>query len=197
MNNFFRHIRSNIIRGLLAVIPLLLCAIAVTILYKLIDKRVMVLLKQFIDIHFIPGLGTLLVLAFLFLVGLITSNVFGRQIMALIENISARIPMVREIYSLSKQVGDAFTGVGSRDVFKRAVMVNYPGADQWMAAFVTGKVKDQDAGEEWLKVYVPMAHPLIGFVCLVKEENVRESGWSPEEVLKMVVSFGILSPKKA
>ena len=197
MQNIFRHIRTCIIRGTLAVIPLVLCAGAVALLYKLIDKKVMGFLDQFVDVRHVPGFGVLLLLIFLFLIGSIASSVFGRQILRLIEYISTGIPGIKQIYSMSRQVGDVLAGEQGKNTFKRVVLVNYPDVDQWTAALVAGHVRDTNTGEDWLKVYVPMAHPLIGFMFLVQEKNVKDTGWPVEEALKMVVSFGLITPKKA
>ena len=197
MQNIFRHIRIYILRGILAVIPLVFCAGAVALLYKLIDKKVMGFLDRFVDVRHVPGFGILLLLVFLFLIGLVVSSIFGRQMLGLIEYISTGIPGVKQIYSMSKQIGDAFASEQGKDIFKRVVLVNYPDVGQWTVALVAGHTRDQNTGEDWLKVYVPMAHPLIGFMFLVQEKNVKDPGWSVEEALKMVVSFGLLTPKKA
>ena len=195
MNKFFQHIRVNMGRGLLAVIPLFLSVVAVALLYKLIDKRVMVFLDQYFDVHHIPGFGVLILLFFLLLIGLITSNVVGRRLLRVVEYISVRIPFVKQVYSVSKQIGDVLGSTQGRDVFRKAVLVNYPNANQWTIALLTGRMKDKNTGEDWLKVYIPMAHPVIGFVYMVKEKQVLYPGWSVEEALKMVVSLGIIAPK--
>ena len=195
MPAFLCHIRNNIIRGVLTTIPLALCAMAVFLLYKLIDKRVVGLLNKFVDVHFIPGLGILILLVFLFFIGLVTTNVFGRQILKSLDTISSGIPFIRQIYSLSKQIGDVL-GSGDHHVFKRTVLVNFPNAGQWTVALVTGRLKDEQTQEDWLKVYVPMAHPYMGFMCLVREEQVKSTPWSVDQALKMVASFGMLSPGK-
>ena len=57
MKKFSLHTRTYILRGLLAIIPLLLCFLAIKLLYVLIDKQVMKFLSQFVDIRQIPGLG--------------------------------------------------------------------------------------------------------------------------------------------
>src|ERR1017187_2831624 len=98
MKNFIIHARSYILRGLFAIIPLLLCITAIRLLYVLIDKQVMKFLAQFIDIRQIPGLGIILLLICLYFIGLIFSNVIGRQILRFIESISERIPIIKIIY---------------------------------------------------------------------------------------------------
>src|ERR1700679_3475957 len=99
MKNFFSHIRTYILRGLLAIIPLLLCFLAVKLLYVLIDKQVMTFLAHYFDIRQIPGLGILLLLVSLYVIGLIFSNVVGRQILSFIGNVTERIPIIKFIYS--------------------------------------------------------------------------------------------------
>ena len=79
MKHFIEHLRTFIFRGLLAVIPLLLCVFAVQLLYTLIDKRVLEFLSKFFEVRKIPGLGILLVLILLYFIGLVVSNIIGNQ----------------------------------------------------------------------------------------------------------------------
>src|SRR6185295_10739926 len=104
MKKFFEHTRKYIFRGLLAIIPLLLCSLAVYLLYVLIDRKVMVFLGPFIDIHHFPGLGVLLVLVCLYFVGLIFSNIVGHQFLKFVEMVTTRIPLINTIYSIGKQL---------------------------------------------------------------------------------------------
>ena len=97
MKLFFSHARTYIFRGLLAVIPLLLSVVAIQLLYVLIDKRVVAFLDQFMHVRQIPGLGILLVLICLYFIGLIVSNVVGKQIFYFIGGITERIPVIKAI----------------------------------------------------------------------------------------------------
>ena len=88
MKSFFNHIRVYVLRGFLAIIPIALCFLAVRVLYLLIDKRVMVFLNQYIAVRQVPGLGILLLLICLYFIGMVVSNIVGRQIFHLIEQIT-------------------------------------------------------------------------------------------------------------
>ena len=92
MKRLFSHIRINVVRGLLASTPVLLCVVALYLLYIFIDKNIVGFLSYFIDIRRIPGLGLLLFLICLYLLGLIVSNVIGRQFFKIIERISQKSP---------------------------------------------------------------------------------------------------------
>ena len=195
MKNFFIHLGKYILRGLLAVIPLFLCFIAIWFLRKFIDKQILEHLPSFIDKHQIPGLGILLLLISLYIIGLIFSNVLGRQILKFIHSVAERIPVINFIYGLGKQLSDTLSDAGEqKNAFKKAVLVNSFNGNGWMVGFVVGNIKDQN-GEELTRVFVPSSpHPLTGIVFIVKPSQILDCGWTVEEALKMVVSIGIIAP---
>jgi len=195
MKNFLIHIRVYILRGLLAIIPLLLCITAIELLYRLIDKQIMRFLEQFIDIRQIPGLGILLLLISLYIIGLIFSNVLGRQIFRFIDNVTERIPIIKFIYGIGKQISDTLSMTDpQKQAFKKAVLIDSFNGKGWMLGFITGTIKDQEGGELF-KVFVPTApHPLTGIIFIMKPSQTLDCGWTVEEALKMIVSVGIISP---
>lgn len=197
MKDFLSHTRTYILRGLLAIIPLLLCWAAIKLLYELIDRQVMKFLSHFIDIRQIPGLGILLLLVSLYVIGLIFSNVLGRQIFKLIDYITERIPVIKAIYGVGKQISDTLSiSDPQKQAFKKAVLVNTFNGNGWMLGFITGTIKDA-SGEEMLKVFVPaVPHPLTGIIFIVKPSQILDCGWSVEEALKIIVSAGIISPEQ-
>ena len=195
MKNFFKHIRIYILRGLLAIIPIFLCVLAIQLLYLLIDKRVVVFFNRFFEVRKIPGLGILLVLLCLYLIGLIVSNVIGKRLFHFIERISQRIPLVKVIYQLGKQFSESFSGEKGKEVFKRVVLVDWNNNGLWAMGFVTGRIVDQASGEPMLRVFVPNApSPTTGFIFVIKEGAAIDPGWTVEEALKMVVSGSVIAP---
>ena len=153
-------------------------------------------LNQYIDIRQIPGLGILLLLISLYFIGLIFSNVLGRQIFRFIDNVAERIPIIKFIYGVGKQLSETLSMTDpQKQAFKKAVFVSAFSGNGWMLGFVTGSIKDHH-GAELLKVFVPSApHPLTGIIFIVKPSQILECGWTVEEALKMVVSIGIVSPE--
>jgi len=194
MKSLFSHIRTYILRGLLAIIPLSLSFFSVKILYTVIDKRVMLMVEKFFGFTF-PGLGVILVLASLYVLGLIASNVVGKQFFGLIEGIANRIPLVKTTYQVGRQLA-ASLSLPETQVFKRAVLVEYLKPGIWTIGFVTGRVIDnKDKGETLLKVFVPTPpNPTSGTMVLVKESQTRDPGWSVQEALKSVISAGVIGP---
>ncbi len=198
MKHFFQHIRVFIFRGLLAIIPLLLCVLAVRLLYVLIDQQVIGFLNNFFAVRKIPGMGILLLLVALYLIGLIVSNILGHRILRLLESIPQRIPFIKTIYGVGKQLSQGLSAVdGGKQAFQKAVLVRVSKDGLWVPAFVTGSIKNSVTGEEFLFVLIPTAPtPASGFVFVVKASETVDPGWSVEECLKAVVSVGIITPKE-
>ena len=194
MKDLFRHLRTYTLRGLLAIVPLALSFFSVNILYSTIDKRVMLMVEKFFGFTF-PGLGVLLVIVSLYLLGLIASNVVGRQLFRLVERIANGIPLVKTVYQVGRQL-TASLSLPETQVFKRVVLVEYLKPGIWTIGFVTGKIVDNTHnGETLLKVFVPTPpNPTSGTMVVVRESETRDPGWSVEEALKSVISAGVIGP---
>ena len=58
--------------------------------------------------------------------------------------------------------------------------------------FVTSQMTRPD-GSKWNTVFVPTTpNPTTGFLQLVPEESVEQTGYTVEEGVKMVMSLGVL-----
>lgn len=198
MRRFFSHARVYIFRGLLAIIPILLCIFAIQLLYVLIDKRVIGFLNRFFEVRKIPGLGILLVLISLYLIGLAASNIIGRRMLRLIESITQRIPFIKTVYEMGKQLSRGLSAAdGSKQAFRKAVLVSLNNSGLWVPAFVVNSMKSSKTGEELLFVLIPTAPtPASGFVCVVRASQVFDPGWTVEECLKAIISVGIITPQE-
>jgi len=194
MKTLLKHLRTYMLRGLLAVIPLALTAFAIQILYMTIDKRITGVVEKFIGFSF-PGLGVILLLFILYLLGLIVSNVVGRQFFRLVEGIASRIPLVKTTYNVGRQLTTTLS-LPERQVFKRAVLVEYLKPGMWTIGFVTGTLIDRNNNDEvLLKIFIPTPpNPISGTMIVVRESQTRNPGWSVEEALKAVISGGMISP---
>jgi len=194
MKSIFKHLKRYIFRGLLAVIPLGLTAFAIKILYTTIDKRITGLIAEVIGFSF-PGLGVLLLVAALYFLGLIVSNVMGRQIFGLLERIANRIPLVKTTYNVGRQLSSSLS-LPEKQVFRRAVLAEYLKPGIWTISFVTGTIIDKENNDEvLLKVFIPTPpNPISGTMVVVRQSQTRDPGWSIDEALKAVISGGVIGP---
>ena len=195
MKDFLRHARGYILRGAIAMIPLVFCGLVLQFIYVFIDQRITRIIDHFVGIK-IPGLGVLLLLVLLYFIGLITSNVLGKQFFGIIENITKKIPLIRTTYQIGRQLSDSLS-LPEKQLFKRVVLVDYLKSEIWAIGFVTGNFTDQKSGEKLLKVFVPtVPNPTSGFLIVVKESQVLDPNWTVEEGMKLVISGGIIGPEK-
>ena len=193
MRKIFKHLRTHVFRGLLAIIPLGLSYLVIRFIYMAVDQKAANLIEKIFGIR-IPGLGVILVILLLYLLGLVASNWFGRQIFNVIERISTRIPLVKTIYNLGKQLGIALS-LPEKEVFKRAVMIEQFRPGLWSIAFVTGAITDKKSGERMVKLFIPTApNPTTGFTVMIKESEVRDLPWTIPEAMTAIISGGIISP---
>jgi uncharacterized membrane protein len=195
MTRFLRHLRNFILRGFLAVIPLALSYFVLRFIYVAIDQRVAVYIEQWTGWK-IPGLGLVLVLILLYLLGFAASNWSGRLLFGLIEKASERIPLIKTIYHLGKQLAMAMSA-SEKQTFKRVVMVEHFRPGVWSVGFVTGHMKDLTSGMDLLRVFIPTApNPTAGFMIAVKEDQVRELDWSVADAMNTIISGGMIGPQE-
>ncbi len=194
MKGVLLHARTYIFRGLLAIIPLGLTYFVLRFLYVTIDKRITAVLERIIGFS-IPGLGIMLLLATLYLLGVVASNVLGKQMFGLLERIADRIPLVKTTYHVGKQLAVTLS-LPEKHVFERPVLVEYLRPGMWAIGFVTGTVSQREKnGEKLLKVFIPTSpNPTTGLLVVLKASQTREPGWTLEEAMNAVISGGILGP---
>lgn len=130
-----------------------------------------------------------------YLLGEIATHVVGRRILGLGEAVLLRLPFVKVVYRISKQVVSAFQSTGVR-AFQSVVFVEFPHPGMRAVGFVTSSIKRAD-GSVWNTVFVPTTpNPTTGFLQVVPEADVVKTDFSVEEGVKMVMSLGVLMPER-
>ena len=195
MKGLVKHLRRNIFRGLLAVIPIGLCYLVVRFFYLAVDTRITRLIERWLGYR-IPGLGILLVVVSLYLLGVAAGNWAGRKAFGLVDMVTTRIPLLKTVYTLGKQLADALS-LPEKGAFKRVVMVEHFRPGVWSIGFVTAVMKDQENQDENLvRVFIPTApNPTTGFVVILKESQVRDLDWTVPEAMNLIISGGLVGPQ--
>lgn len=147
----------------------------------------------------IPGLGLLILVGGMLLTGVFVANIFGQWMLKQWDRLMTSIPIVKNIYSSVKQVSDTLFS-SSGNAFREAVLVQYPHADSWTIAFVTGKPSGEVAealGLEMVSLYVPTTpNPTSGFLLMVPRAAVRPLKMSVDTALKHIISMGVVAPEE-
>jgi len=196
MRKIISHVKRYIVRGIIALIPLMLSVLAIHFLYTTVDQKITSLFEGYIGFR-LPGMGILIVLTAIYLIGLITSNAVGSFYFNVLERISSRIPLVKTTYSVGKQLA-ATLSQPEKHTFKRAVLVEYLKPGMWTVGFITGSVLDRKNNDEpFYKIFIPTPpNPTSGTIVLVRETQTRDPGWSVREALNAVISAGIIGPEE-
>lgn len=195
MKNVFRHLKTHVFRGFLALLPLALSFFVLRFLYLTVDQRIARLFERWLGFS-IPGFGLILVLLLLYLLGLLASNWLGRAALGFLDRASAHIPLIKTIYLLGKQLGSAFSAPEKKGL-KRVVLVEHFRPGVWSIGFVMGAFADGTTGEKMLRLFVPTApNPTSGFMLIVDERQVRDVAWSVSEAMNIVLSGGLIGPEK-
>ncbi|HEY6873245.1 MAG TPA: DUF502 domain-containing protein [Geobacteraceae bacterium] len=194
MEKLFNHLRGKFATGLFIVIPLGITIFILKFLFNFADGILGSYLDDLItaithrETHF-PGLGMLSGAAVIYLAGLLATNVFGTQFLKWGDQLLSRIPLVKLIYTSSKQLTQVFKE--GKTSYRRAVFVEWPRKGVRAVGFVTAEVVRD--GEPLVVVYVPtMPNPTSGFALFFRQDEVMESGMSVEEAVKFVVSGGVV-----
>jgi len=201
----WRLYRRYLITGFLALAPLV---ITIFLLWKsfifldgLLGYGINLLLRDILGIHFfgehfIPGIGFVALLFLLLLTGFAAHNVFGRWVFTRMKQFILQVPLVNRIYNAIEQISQAIFS-GKREVFKKAVLIEYPRKGIYSIAIMTSETSGhiQDLlPEDSISVFVPTTpNPTSGFLLFVPKREIIDIDISVEEALKLIISAGTIS----
>ena len=145
----------------------------------------------------LPGVGLLIMLAFLTIVGMLTAGLAGRTLVRLGERLLARMPVVRSVYGTLKQIFETVLAQSSRS-FREVVLIEYPRRGLGAIGFVTGPTRGEiqaRSEEELVNVFLPTTpNPTSGFLLFVPRKDLIHLDMSIEDGIKLVISGGIVGP---
>lgn len=196
--------RRYFIAGLLVVAPLYLSYYILSIMVRFADRIIAFLPEKFhpdtyLPFH-IPGLGIIITILLLLLVGVFATNLFGRKLLHWWEKILARIPLIRTVYTGTKQFIETFF-VTNRGGFRGVVLIEYPRKGIYSVGFVTGPSKGEVqtlTQRKVLNIFLPTTpNPTSGWYMLIPEEDTIPLKMSVEEAFKLIISGGMVTPENA
>jgi uncharacterized membrane protein len=146
----------------------------------------------------IPGIGLLVVVFAFILIGMVTKGLFGKIILRYSEQIFSKMPIVRTVYSTTKQISEAVLQSQSNS-FREVALMEYPRPGVWVLCFVTGSTKGEvqrKTLKDMVNVFVPTTpNPTSGFLLFVPRNQIIPLDMTVEAGIKMVVSAGMIIPE--
>ena len=196
------RIRAYFFAGVLIVAPISITFYLAWLFIKYVDSKVTPLIpaaynpENYLPFA-VPGLGLVILVVGLTLVGALTAGFMGRLWVRFSEQLLARMPVIRNIYSAVKQIFETILADQSV-AFREAVLVEYPRRGVWTIGFITGRTKGEVqnlTADECINVYVPTTpNPTSGFLLFVPKQDLVPLTMSVQEAIKMVISTGIIAP---
>jgi len=195
------RIRRYIVAGLLVWVPLGITVFILNLVVGLMDRTLLLLPAAYRPENLIgmkiPGLGILLTFIVVIITGFLAANFVGKSLVGFWERVLDKIPLVRSIYSASKNFTEVlFTNTSQ--AFKQVLLIEYPRKGVYSLCFQTStELAEIQArtNDDVICVFVPTTpNPTSGFIIMVPRADTIELDMDVEEALKMIVSLGVVVP---
>ena len=168
-------------RGLIVLAP---AAITIYVFWLVITT-----LDNWIGLR-IPGAGLAITVVLITLFGFLASTVLARWFVRMMDTTFNRLPLIRLVYSSTKDLLDAF--VGEKRRFDRPVVVT-TSADGIEKAFgfVTQQTMERFGLSDHVTVYLPFSYTFTGVIRIYPAANVKPLATDSAELMAFVVSGGV------
>ncbi len=197
-----RRFRNYFVTGMLVLVPISLTVYIINLLFTAIDG----ILDDYVYAFFplgdqkIPGLGFIALVILILAVGAAARNYIGKKVIDVGDRVVTRIPIINRIYATIQQISQAFLGE-HREVFKKAVLFEYPRKGIYSIGFYTqdtkGVVQDSLPEDVVSIIVITVPNPTSGFLLFVPKDQITELDLPVEEALKLVISGGSIVPNKS
>ncbi|MGF1528321.1 MAG: DUF502 domain-containing protein [Candidatus Competibacterales bacterium] len=194
-------ISSVMLRGLSIVLPLAIALYVVVWLARSAEQTAKGLLTTVLpEDYYLPGMGVLLLLALVFLTGLLMYPWLTRTLIDMLDRLLRKVPIMGSVYSTVKDLMDVLGGnMGQR--LGRPVMVKVPNTEMETLGFVT-RGDDEHLPEGFLPpdhlvVFVQWSSQVGGYCFIVPKDSVRELDITVEDGLRWSLTAGLSAPAPA
>jgi uncharacterized membrane protein len=190
-----KHLNQIFFKGLIVVLPITLTFYllfwASINIESLFGSGLRLLMGQ--DLY-IPGLGILLTILFVFMVGLLVNNYFTRPLFAWLTRSLEKIPLIKVIYNPLKDLMALIPGrSSSKDKPQRVVLVQLEQLGVETVGLVTREELEElgAMGTNKISVYIPFSYMLGGMTVIVPREKVKKVDMPVDQAIKLSVTAWI------
>ncbi|SIS64630.1 DUF502 domain-containing protein [Alicyclobacillus vulcanalis] len=175
--------------GLATVLPFALAIWVVVFVVNQVDGLVSWYIP-WVYLH-IPGLGFAIVLAALFVIGLLSRAYVSRIVLQWADRLFTHIPVVRTVYTTVKELIENL--FRRRTAFQTPVLVMWPDDRAQVLGFITSETLPEalDPDGRLVAVYLPNAFQFAGVTVLVARDRVKPVDLSVESAWRFALSAGL------
>jgi uncharacterized membrane protein len=193
------RLRAYFLAGILITAPISITFYLAWMFISFVDQKVTPLIPDAYNPQQwgVPGAGLLIIVVALTVIGALTAGWAGRTLVKLSERVLAQMPVIRSVYSATKQIFETVLAQKS-NAFREVVLIEYPRRGIWTLAFLSGTTSGEVQAvteTDLVNVFVPTTpNPTSGFLLFLPRSEIRRLEMTVEEGIKMVVSGGIITP---
>lgn len=197
--NYIRSVlKKRFLAGLAVLIPIIITIKVIIWFFTFVDGLLGPLFNKMLG-YYVSGLGFISVIVLVYIIGVISANVFGKRLIAWMELLFLKLPVFKGVYTAIKQLVDAFSPENSGS-FKRFVIAEYPRKEVFAFGFLTKecitKIGKDGSEARLMAVYIPTNNLYLGEIVLLKEADVFYTDISIEDGIKLILSGGIAAPPR-
>lgn len=201
------RIWRTFLSGLVTVLPLVITLYLIYWLGRMAESAFGGIARLVLpDGWYVPGFGILLAAAAIFAVGVFVQQVVFSRLVEIAEDVLARIPVVKTVYTAVRDTLDFIMSASRRSDLKRVVLVELQDKVH-VIGFVTddqaGQVMPEVAGDEeevgspLVSVYMPMSYMVGGYTLYLPSDRLTTIDLSIEEAMRVALTAGVNRPRRA
>lgn len=201
---FQLHFQSNVIFGLLILVPLWLTLFLAyyvflflaDITYPLIADLEKYGLQFLQNTYLAYFFSFVLSITALYFVGIFAKMWLGKAVLNVISNMMLKTPIVGSFYKALKQLTEAFNQQEEMTQ-KKVVLISFPSDQMKTVGFVIKVFDDAKTGEKLASIYVPTTpNPTSGYLEVVPLDKTVPLDWTFEEAMSFIISGGSSMPSR-
>ena len=141
-------------------------------------------------------LALVLLCIFILFLGVVTRWFIVKNIISGTTSLLSKIPFIKTIYKVSRDIIAAFFSVDGKKAFKCPILFPFPHHPTYTLGFQAGELAEEikhAIGTPFVSVFAPTApHPITGFLFFIPEKDVHQLDMTNEEAVKYLVSCGLV-----
>ncbi|MGE3609892.1 MAG: DUF502 domain-containing protein [Bacteriovoracaceae bacterium] len=147
---------------------------------------------------YIPGLGIVVTVIFVFLVGLLVSNFITGRLFTWLTEALEKVPLIKVIYNPLKDLMALIPGRSSdKNKPQRVVLVPLePMGVQALGLVTREELEELPSEKNLISVYIPLSYMLGGITILIDRDKVKKVDIPVDQALKLSVTSWIKAPEK-
>ena len=184
LNETVKKLAAYFFQGVLYIVPIV---VAVLVLYK-----IFVFVDGLLPFQ-IPGLGLVVILVFITTFGFIGKSIIAAPIVTFVDNSLNKTPLIKGVYSATKDLLSAFVGKEKKFTQPVLVKVNNISNLEKLGFITSNDLNKVGIPSNKVAVYFPHSYAFSGELFIVPSECITPIDKNSADVMKFILSGGVVN----